>query len=170
MNKNNKAFYGDLTTRGYLPHYQGNNVIQFITFKLYDSLPNNESDLDLGYGQCFLKKPLVAQVVQDTLFFYNTKLYLLFAWVIMPNHVHILCQPLNASISNIVKKIKSYSSKTANKILQREGSFWQNDYFDTYIRNDRHLEIVKDYIESNPVKVGLCNHIQDWQFSSVYKR
>jgi REP element-mobilizing transposase RayT len=39
--------------------------------------------------------------------------------------------------------------------------FWVLDYWDRYIRDDRHLESVVDYIHYNPVKAGLCRNPQD---------
>jgi putative DNA methylase len=66
--------------------------------------------------------------------------------------------------------IKSYTGSEANKMLKRKGAFWQEDYFDRYIRNSKHYVAVVDYIENNPVKARLCKNPEDWPYSSAYFR
>jgi REP element-mobilizing transposase RayT len=88
----------------------------------------------------------------------------------MPNHVHFLIKPINNhKISKIVQNFKSFTAHEANKILQRNGKFWQEDYFDRFIRNYEHFQKTIDYIENNPVKARLCKNYTDWKFSSAYK-
>lgn len=190
-NSSPKGWYN----RGYLPHFDNGETLQFITFRLFDSLPKSvlenwilefeqkeienydvqlrkkiEYFLDQGYGNCFLKNSTVAFVVEDTLLFHHTKKYNLIAWVVMPNHVHFLARALeNIEWKEIMHSIKSYTAKEANKILQRNGRFWQVESFDRYIRNYEHFEKTIDYIENNPVKAGLCEKRSDWRFSSAWK-
>ena len=64
---------------------------------------------------------------------------------------------------------KSYTAKEANRLLGRTGQFWQEDYFDRVIRNEKHLHSAADYIHYNPVKAGLCQQTADWRWSS-YRR
>ena len=181
--------------RGYLPHFDGGETAQFFTFRLFDSLPqsvieklreetadqgeqgkiafrkNVEGFLDKGYGECFLKDERVAEVVENALFYHHEKLYYLTAWVVMPNHSHLLCTPLaDVEIRTIAHSIKSYTAHEANKLLKRNGQFWQHEPFDRYIRNKKHFVNVIEYIENNPVKAGLCESPEDWRFSSAYKR
>ena len=92
-------------------------------------------------------------------------------WVVMPNHVHILLTPNNGySLSEIIHSIKSYTAKEANSILSRRGEFWQADYFDRFIRNKKHFDSAKQYIEYNPVLAGLCDTPHEWEFSSARER
>ncbi len=182
--------------RGYLPHFDSGETLQFVTFRLFDSLPQNvlvsfrkqiedgdfedkdaefrkriEYYLDQGYGSCFLKDEKVAFEVEDTLLFHREKKYKLFAWVIMPNHVHFLARSLpNFEWSEILHSIKSYTAKKANEILNRTGTFWQRESFDRYIRNQNHFVKTFDYIENNPVKAGLCKKPEEWRFSSAFHR
>ena len=89
----------------------------------------------------------------------------------MPNHVHVLLKAEPGdSLSSILHSWKSYTSNEANKILARRGEFWQEDYFDRYIRNASHFQDAIDYIERNPVKAGLCARKADWEFSSAKAR
>lgn len=180
-------------SRGYIPHFDG-DVSQFVTFRLFDSLPqgllktlsieadNNklqrfyedakcarvEEYLDNGIGQCFLRRPEIASIVMDGLRFHADKSYQLFAWAIMPNHVHMLIRPnTEISLSYIMKSLKGFTSNQANKVLGRGGRFWQPDYFDRYIRDREHFEKTVRYIEDNPVKAGLCGNASEWKFSSA---
>ena len=180
--------------RGYLPHFDGGEICQFITFHLADALPQqviqrwklelaNEKDektkieldkrienyLDRGYGKCYLRAEEIAALVQESLLHFHTIRYKLIAWIIMPNHVHFLLKPINNhSLSEIMKKFKSFTAHEANKKLHISGQFWQEDYFDRYIRNYEHYEKTINYIENNFVKAGLCKKRNDWKFSSAY--
>ena len=174
-----------------LPHFEGGEVPQFLTVRLFDSIPQKKLDkwitkleqdqndvafrkkierfLDAGYGECFLKTPEVAEVVQNSLLFHNGSKYNLVSWIVMPNHIHVLLKPLEGiELSEITHSIKSYTAHQANKILDRSGSFWQHETFDRYIRNkDHYLSVIK-YIENNPVKAKLCKSIENWRYSSAY--
>ena len=173
--------------RGHLPHFEGGSIPQFLTFRLYDSVPQSlieewkanlddvrfrkkvEKFLDAGYGACFLRDAAVAEMVANSLKFHNGKKYDLASWVIMPNHTHFLVTPFeNVELGEIAHSIKSYTAHEANKILGRSGRFWQVEPFDRYIRNSRHYSAVIRYIENNPVKAGLCATASEWRFSSAY--
>jgi REP element-mobilizing transposase RayT len=181
-------------SRGYLPHFDGGQIPQFITARLFDALPQNilqrfqielerqgieniefeirkqiEKFLDNGYGSCFLKDKNVGRMVAEAILFHADKKYKLIAWVVMPNHIHFLAVPFkNVRLAEITHSIKSYTAKEANKILKRTGKFWQAESFDRYVRNHEHYIKTIDYIENNPVKAGLCNDFRDWELSSAF--
>lgn len=113
-------------------------------------------------------KPRIAELVEGAILFFAGTRYVLHAWVVMPNHVHILFNPPDGwSLSDIVASRKSLTSKQANKVLGRTGHFWQEDYFDRFVRNEHHFDRVVEYIERNPVKAGLCHEAADWPFGSA---
>jgi len=184
-------------TRGYLPHYDaGASRAQFITCRLYDSLPQSVLDrirreievrkpedvkretlilaekyLDRGYGQCFLRRRVVAEVVRDALKKYDGERYRLFAWVVMPNHVHFLLrQGPGHDLEKILHSFKSFTSLESNKRLGRSGRFWMRESFDRYIRDADHFGRAFRYVENNPVKAGLCSAPEDWEFGSAWER
>ena len=120
-----------------LPHRNTKNLIQSITFRLADSMPQNvlrdieeelknlpitkreiekrkELDkwLDRGLGSCALTRPEMAKVVWDAFQYYNGEKYNLLAWSIMPNHVHVLIIT-NSDLRKIVRSWKSYTAKWA---------------------------------------------------------
>jgi putative DNA methylase len=180
-------------SRGYLPHFDGGELAQFITFRLHDSLPREvlirwkeelklegssgaesimrrrvEAYLDQGHGKCYLKDSKVANMVQNALLFHDRTKYRLIAWAVMPNHVHMLCTPsAGHSLAEIMHSVKSFTSSEANKMLNLGGRFWQKEYFDRYIRNARQFAKTVAYIENNPVKANLSDKPEDWPFSSA---
>ena len=184
-------------SRGYLPHLDQPGTIQSLTFRLFDSVPvemisvwKNELALtgdektddprcadirkrienyaDQGHGACWLRDERIARQVEEALFHFDGIRYRLLAWVVMPNHVHVLIETLPGfPLADIVHSWKSYTAKQANKTLERTGAFWMPDYFDRYIRDEPHLVAVTNYIEQNPVKAGLVRSAGDWQWSSA---
>ncbi|GAB1467758.1 transposase [Candidatus Cloacimonadota bacterium] len=115
--------------------------------------------------------PHLAQIVTTSMRFYDGKLYDLHAYCLMPNHLHLMIQPLaNSSgiynkVSDIVKRIKSYSAKEINQILGRTGAFWQHEYYDRFIRDDADYNRSVEYYLYNPVKAKLVAEPQDWLYS-----
>ena len=127
-----------------------------------------EAYLDQGHGSCYLKEPRLAIMVQNAFLFHDQTKYRLAAWVVMPNHAHVLCSPsVGHNLAEIMHSLKSYTASEANKMLGRRGRFWQKEYFDRYIRNARHFAKVVAYIENNPVKARLCEKLEGWPFSSA---
>ncbi len=109
----------------------------------------------------------------------------LWAYVIMPEHVHLVLQPHEGTqISRILQSVKlSVTRKAVNWIKKNGGSlkqmedlrpdgrvglrFWQRGGgYDRNLRsvNDVHEKIA--YIHNNPVRRGLAERPEDWQWSS----
>jgi putative DNA methylase len=128
-----------------------------------------EKYLDKGYGACFLGNRGVAEIVRDSLLKYDGERYRLIAWVIMPNHIHLLLrQARGHALEKIVHSFKSYTALEANRLLGRNGPFWLREVFDRYIRDEEHFARTVRYIEKNPVKAGLCEAPEQWEFSSAW--
>ena len=130
-----------------------------------------EDHLDKGVGMAWMKDHRIARLVQNALLYFDGVHYRLPAWVVMPNHVHVLVIPKSGfSLAEIVHSWKSFISNEANKLLGRRGRFWQEEYFDRYVRNAHHYANAINYIENNPVKACLCSHRAEWEFSSARMR
>jgi REP element-mobilizing transposase RayT len=115
-----------------------------------------ERYLDGGSGSCILAKPEVAAIVAETLKHFHEIRYLLFAWCVMPNHVHVVFRPTGEwSLDRIVHTWKSYSVHATNRLLKRSGTFWQREYYDHLIRSDVDLYRCVNYVLRNPEKAGL---------------
>ena len=112
--------------------------------------------LDAGYGSCALRKPDCRKAVWDGLMrFHNARLQIHHG-VIMPNHVHLLLEPLNGeSLSKLLKGIKGASARVCNQILNRKGTFWMEDSYDRIVRNREEYAHYVRYINGNPVRAKL---------------
>jgi hypothetical protein len=108
------------------------------------------------FGPLWLKDPRIAQLFRNA-FWYGEQtrcFYVLRAWVIMPNHVHVLLKP-KVPLPEITRWLKGSTARQANQVLGRTGNaFWQDESFDHWIRNDSELNRVVRYIEYNPVTAG----------------
>jgi len=115
-----------------------------------------EDWLDQGHGSCLLREPKAAAVVAETLRHFDSQRYHLDAFVIMPNHVHALVQPLPGhSLKEILRSWKSYSARQINKTLGRSASVWMEESFDRIVRDWTALVKCRDYIARNPEKAHL---------------
>ncbi len=128
-----------------------------------------ESLLDQGKGKRPLANALVARQVQESLLFGNPDRYQLYGWAIMPTHVHCLLRPSEGfTLARILKSLKSYTAKSANETLKREGKFWQTESFDRLIRSPEHFRKTLAYINWNPVKAGLVDDPKLYRYSSAH--
>jgi carbamoylphosphate synthase large subunit/REP element-mobilizing transposase RayT len=115
-----------------------------------------ENWLDQGHGECLLRQPAVAAIVAQTLRHFNFQRYVLDAFVLMPNHVHVLVQPVeNNSLRKILHSWKSFSSREINCLLGRSGSVWQEENYDRIVRDFEELTRYRTYIARNPAKAKL---------------
>jgi REP element-mobilizing transposase RayT len=118
-----------------------------------------EKYLDTGAGACFLRNRGVAEMVAGALGQFDGKRYRLFAWCVMPNHVHVVFQTLaDNTLEKVLHFWKSYTAKRANLILERSGEFWQHEYYDHLIRDAAEFERAVAYVAENPKKP----HLKDW--------
>lgn len=126
-----------------------------------------EAYLDKGRGICHLRDPRIAGLVDTAFQFYHRRYFDLRTWVIMPNHVHLLFRVDVIPLGRIIKQLKQYTAREANKLLRRCGQFWAEDAWDTYMRDAAHELKTRKYIENNPVKAGLVKTAKDWPWSSA---
>ncbi len=189
-------------SRGYMPHFESGEAIQHVTFHLADSLPREvverlknetfelpperrdnelrirlENWIDAGHGSCVLAEPELATLVEDVLLHFDFIRYRLFAWVVMPNHVHVLFQPRDGwTMGQIVASWKSFTGSRISVWAKergrsvcglQEGRVWQREYWDRYMRDQNHFLDAKAYIHRNPVKAGLVAKPEDWPWSSA---
>jgi len=127
----------------------------------------SSTDPPLTLGSCILKNPEAANLVQDSLTFFEGERYFLSAWCIMPNHVHIVASPLGEyQLSNILHSWKSYSAHQINKKLNMKGPVWERESFNHLIRSANALGQFISYTINNPVVAGFCLKPEDWPFSS----
>jgi REP-associated tyrosine transposase len=179
--------YSDMTFyQRRLPHIYEANQPLFLTWRLHDSLPSNRTfpAAALNSGQAFaamdrlldearsgsfyLRQPAIADMIVEAIQ-YNANIlghYLTHAFVVMPNHVHLLATPAVA-LPKLTKSLKGITAKRANAMLGLTGnSFWQEESYDHLVRHDREFEKVRNYIEENPVRAGLVREANEYRWSS----
>ncbi len=126
------------------------------------------SEPPLRLGSCILGRDDVAQLVQNALRHFEGERYLLVAWCVMPNHVHVIFGPLAGHTpSQILQSWKGFTARRVNQLLGKSGAFWERESFDHLIRSDKGLEWYTDYIHRNPVEARLCSTPSDWPYSSA---
>lgn len=177
------------TLHKHLYHYDQPGTIQAVTFRLNDSMPANlrrewasilamqqpqtrqsriQTYIDRGMGSCLLRQPSAAKIVEEKLLEHHPKRYRLLAWVIMPNHLHIILLPRDGfSLASIIRDWKVSSARDIKYAVPFDGAIWHRDYYDRYIRSEVHLLQAILYVHNNPVKAGLVAACREWPFSSA---
>ena len=132
--------------------------------------------LDAAHGSCILRDPAAAMIVQEALFFFDGVRYQLSGWVVMPNHVHVLFTPKSGWA--MAKTIWSWKKYTAARIVDylraKDNSladnerFWHREYWDRFMRDERHFAQTMEYIHHNPVKARLVARAEEWRWSSAW--
>ncbi|MGV3613995.1 MAG: transposase [Fimbriimonas sp.] len=119
--------------------------------------------LDVGLGACHLAHPTPAMIVARALQHFDRQRYDLFAWSILPNHVHVVFRPLaDHSLEKILHSWKSFSAGQVNEFLGRRGPLWQREYFDHLVRSQRDLDRFVRYVATNAAKAGIPDSPWQW--------
>lgn len=120
-----------------------------------------ERYLDAGHGECVLRDPRAAEVVVRAFRLYAGTRYELGAWCVMPNHAHVILNPLPGwSLEKITYDWKHGSAVFVNRAVGRRGRLWQSESFDHLPRSEESLERFRRYVLNNPAQAGLL----DWPF------
>lgn len=115
----------------------------------------------------WLANPDVRKIVSEALHYRDGKVYELIAYCIMPNPIHVLFTPLQINdvylpLMKIMQSLKRHTARQANKILSRQGAFWQSESYDHVVRDTAELERILQYTLINPVKAGLVQNWWEW--------
>jgi putative transposase len=169
-----------------LPHLHPEGAYLFLTWRLWGSLPpqplstvyptaghafvaqDRALDRHLA-GPRWLRDPPIAELVSQAIVIgeCQRRFYELCAWVVMPNHVHLLILP-RVPVAILMRWLKGSTARTANRLLRRTGQpFWQDESYDHYLRQSKSIQRTIGYIEQNPVSAGLVSSAVDWRWSSA---
>jgi putative transposase len=172
-----------------LPHSYPPDATLFVTWRLFGSLPRERrfEGVSSSPGEAFarvdrlldsaaggpvwLRDKRVAALVADALKQGEAeyRLYELFAWVIMSNHVHAVIRPIR-QLPIVMRWLKGSTARSANRILGRTGKpFWQYETYDHCIRGVEELNKIIRYVERNPVRAGLAGSMEEWPWSSAWR-
>ena len=84
--------------------------------------------------------------------FHQTR-YILLAYVVMDDHVHLIVKPLSGfELGEIVHSWKSFTSHEINKLCKTTGKVWLDECYDRIIRDEQELHEKLNYILTNPQK------------------
>ena len=87
-----------------------------------------------------------------------------YGYVVMPEHVHlIVSEPERATLADALKSLKQ---RVARRLIGSAQHFWQKRYYDFNIRDHEQFVEKLRYIHRNPVKRGLCQSAEEWEWSS----
>jgi REP element-mobilizing transposase RayT len=112
--------------------------------------------LDEGHGDCVLRRADLRQIVEDSLLHFEGTRHVLEAFVVMPNHVHVLAGiPGRGELKALCRSWKHFTARQINAALRSEGQFWQWESFDHLVRSPASLEKFREYILKNPAKALL---------------
>ena len=117
-----------------------------------------EAWLDQGMGDCILRDRATAMTVANSMHHFDGQRYELGAYVVMPNHVHLLVRPFDPdqqSLETILQSWKQFTANQINKALGRSGPLWQQESFDRIVRDEEHLYRCLQYIGSNAARAKL---------------
>jgi putative transposase len=170
-----------------LPHIYEYDRPIFLTWCLHDSLPRHrvfpKPALNSGEafvamdrlldearaGAFYLRQPDIADMIVEAIHYNAGKLehYRLHAFVVMPNHVHLLATP-SVALPKLAKSLKGITAKRANAMLSLTGQpFWQAESYDHLVRHEPEFASIRRYIEENPVRAGLVTEASEFRWSSA---
>ena len=131
-----------------------------VTREYFDTFPVKLDELlDAGYGSCVLAHEACRRIVSENLLRFDAERYRLHAFVVMPNHVHVLLEMgKKDDLPKVVHGWKSYTAKKINAVIGGTGGVWQKEYYDRLIRDANHYANTVKYIRKNArVAEGICN-------------
>ena len=116
----------------------------------------------------FERKPIfenheAARIVLDSLKYLDREGRIsLEAVVVMPDHVHVAAELVSGSLGELMGRFKGFTAKRINKLLNRKGPVWNQQYHDHAVRKDEVLSAVIRYCLNNPVRAGLVKDFHDY--------
>ncbi len=139
-----------------LKRYQKSGHLHFITFSCYKRLPYLASD---EAKQVFTERLEKTRLKHE---------FEVIAYVIMPEHVHLLLtEPPNVSLNVALKSLKQETSKI---LKGNRDHFWQARYYDFNVFTTPKIKEKIHYIHTNPVTRGLVVEPQEWPWSSAQEQ
>lgn len=130
-----------ISYRRRLPHWRLAGAIYFVTWRIHPTQPDLVPE----------ERGIVASVIEH----FDGKRYNLEAYVVMPNHVHVLVEPfVNFELQDLMHSWKSFSPSALQKKFGRKGSVWQDEYFDRIVRDEEEFLEKARYILNNPFKAS----------------
>jgi putative transposase len=116
----------------------------------------------------FIKAILATILVEQIAACRDRGFYKLHAFVVMPEHLHILLTPGDeTTIEKAVQMIKGGSAHRMGLEMPAKFPIWHRGFHDRWIRDDEQYRKAKMYVEENPVKAKLAGRAEDYFWSSA---
>ncbi len=145
-------------TRRALPHWQQAGSTYFVTWRTAKSRELTAAE---------------RSVALNAVLYWNATRWMVYAAVIMPDHAHVLAKPLPKvaeeplavyDLAQIIHSVKGYSAQRINALTDSLGSVWQQERYDRLVRDEREFSETWRYIIDNPVRAGLVQNTEDYQW------
>ncbi len=117
----------------------------------------------------FITEPVCRIFIETLLHYRDEKAFLLHAFVLMPDHFHVLLTPArDKTLERAIQYIKGGSAHRIRTELNYRFPVWQRGFSDHRIRNSTDYQAHLRYIEQNPVKRKLVidPHEHPWSSAS----
>ena len=154
-------------------------------FKLWNTLPNKV----LRWIPVFTSIPYFQIIIDSLKFCQSNKGLRLNAYVIMPNHIHLIVQTESGvNLSDVMRDFKRYTSRAISKQLEADNQrlflgifakaalpakgntrykIWQDEFHPEAIHSERFYKQKVNYLHDNPCRKGFFALPQDWLYSSA---
>ena len=139
--------------------------------KAFDDLLHQQSEVIVD-----LSKEENTRIILETLTFWEGKRIENYAICVMNNHVHWVLRIFEKDengkpvyLQDILQSVKRFSANKINDFEKRAGTLWQDESYDTTIRNDLHLHNAIEYTINNPVVAGLVKNWWDWGGTKLFR-
>ena len=155
-------------------------------FASYDQYLDQPSHIN------WLARSDVSAIIRENLYFHDGQKYHLLEYCAMPNHVHVVLQPIESDglgvvqpqaeivsdemadgyspLSSIMHSLKGYTASKINALLGRSGQFWQHESYDHWVRDEEELFRIIEYIRQNPVLANLADSAEAYHCCSARDR
>ena len=143
-----------------LPHWHAPGATYFLTWRVRDTRLLEPEDRTIALG---------------AVRFWDGQKWFVYAAVLMPDHGHALVRPLPLDLtdpaadafhdlSKLNQSVKGFSSYRINRRHGWRGALWQDEGYDRIVRDEREFEETWAYMLHNPVKAGLVETPEQYQW------
>ena len=112
--------------------------------------------------QCRLDKEMFLKILCKACQHYKVNVH---DYCLMDNHYHLLVETTAENLSLFMRHINSNYAIYFNKRYQRSGHLWQGRFKSWYILNDEYLYTLFRYIEHNPIKAKMAEHVGEYEYT-----
>lgn len=144
----------------------------------------------VGWQEVFTRQHYQDVLVENLKFCIKYKALRIYAYVIMPNHVHLICDSERGELGKTIQNFKAYTAKQLMQLIveqeqtarrerllnafkyygerkHRMNQFWIHGNHPIMVKTTPFFNQKRDYIEMNPVKAGFVDEPHYWRLSSA---